>query len=40
VKKNAEDRHWAGFGKVLVDDGAAIPEYLSMIGETKLDPSR
>jgi hypothetical protein len=39
VKKNAEDRHWAGSGKVLVEKGAA-PEYLSLIGATKLDPSK
>jgi hypothetical protein len=39
VKKNAEDRHWAGSGKVLVERGAA-PEYLSLIGATKLDPSK
>jgi hypothetical protein len=39
VKKNGEDRHWAGSGKVLVE-AAALAEYLKAIGETTLDKSR
>jgi hypothetical protein len=39
VKKNGQDRHWAGSGKVQVED-AAVPEYLKVIGAATLDPSR
>jgi len=39
VKKNGEDRHWAGSGKVLVET-AAVSEYLKTIGAKSLDPSR
>jgi hypothetical protein len=39
VKKNAQDRHWAGAGKVLVER-RALSEYLSLIGATKLDQSK
>jgi hypothetical protein len=39
VKKNGEDRHWAGSGKVLVD-AAAVPEYLKAIGAKILNPAR
>ena len=39
VKKNAEDRHWAGSGKVLVE-AAAVSEYLQTIGAKTLDKSR
>jgi hypothetical protein len=39
VKKNGEDRHWAGSGKVQVE-AAAIEEYLRMIGANLLDKSR
>jgi hypothetical protein len=39
VKKNGEDRHWAGSGKVLVE-AAAVPEYLRTIGAKTLDRSR
>lgn len=38
VKKNGEDRHWAGSGKVLVE-AAAVPEYLRTIGAKGLDKS-
>ena len=39
VKKNGEDRHWAGSGKVLVE-AAALSEYLQTIGAKTLDKSR
>ena len=39
VKKNGEDRHWAGTGKVLVET-ASVPEYLKLICAKTLDTSR
>lgn len=39
VKKNGENRHWAGSGRVLVE-AAAVAEYLEAIGAKKLDQSR
>jgi len=39
VKKNSEDRHWAGSGKVLVE-AAALVDYLKAIGAKTLDKSR
>ncbi|WP_041855404.1 hypothetical protein [Candidatus Korobacter versatilis] len=39
VKKNGQDRHWAGSGKVLVE-AAALADYLKAIGTTTLDRSR
>ncbi len=39
VKKNGEDRHWAGSGKVLVE-AAALSDYLKVIGAKALDRSR
>ena len=30
VKKNGEDRHWAGGGKVMIDKNC-IPEYLKLV---------
>ena len=39
VKKNGEDRHWAGSGKVLVE-AAAVSDYLQAIGAKTLDKSR
>ena len=39
VKKNGEDRHWAGSGKVLVE-AAGVAEYLKKINAKTLDPSR
>jgi hypothetical protein len=38
VKKNGEDRHWAGSGKVLVE-AAALTEYLKIIGASTLEKS-
>jgi hypothetical protein len=39
VKKNGQDRHWAGSGKVLVE-AAAVKEYLETIKAKTLDTSR
>ncbi|QOY92197.1 hypothetical protein IRI77_30130 [Paludibaculum fermentans] len=39
VKRNGQDRHWAGSGKILIE-AAAVHEYLREIGTEALDPSR
>jgi hypothetical protein len=39
VKKNGEDRHWAGSGKVLIE-AAAVADYLQTIGAKSLNTSR
>jgi hypothetical protein len=39
VKKNGEDRHWGGSGKVLVE-AAAVADYLEAIGTKTLNTSR
>ncbi len=39
VKKDGQDRHWAGSGKVNID-AAAVEDYLALMGLTKLDQSR
>lgn len=39
VKKNGEDRHWAGSGKITIDR-KVIDAYLSIIQENKLDESK
>ena len=39
VKKNGEDRHWAGSGKVLIE-ASALSEYLETINAKNLDTSR
>ena len=39
VKKNGEDRHWAGSGKITIDR-KVIDTYLSIIQENKLDESK
>ena len=39
VKKNGQDRHWAGSGKVWIE-AAALSEYLQTIGAKTLDASR
>jgi hypothetical protein len=39
VKKNGEDRHWAGSGKILIE-AAAVPDYLEAIETETLNPSR
>jgi len=38
VKKNQQDRHWAGGGVVMIDK-TVVSEYLSLIGKSKLNPS-
>ncbi len=37
VKRNQQDRHWAGRGGVMVDR-AVLDEYLKIIGRSGLDP--
>ena len=39
VKKNTQDRHWAGSGKVTIE-ASAVAEYLEVIGQSQLDLSR
>lgn len=39
VKKNGEDRHWAGSGKIKID-ADVVSEYLAIVGETQLNASR
>jgi hypothetical protein len=39
VKKNGEDRHWAGGGIVYVD-AAVVDEYLALRGLTALDGAK
>jgi hypothetical protein len=35
VKKNGEDRHWAGNGKIMIDK-SILPEYLQIINASEL----
>jgi len=39
VKKDGEDRHWAGTGKVQIDANV-VAEYLAIIGRDMLDATR
>ena len=39
VKKDGQDRHWAGSGKITIE-AAAVEEYLALTGATELDRSR
>ena len=39
VKKNGEDRHWAGSGKITIDR-KVIDEYLDIVHADKLDESK
>lgn len=39
VKKNGQDRHWVGSGRVLIE-AAAVSDYRKAIGATSLDLSR
>lgn len=39
VKKNGEDRHWAGGGKVKIDQ-QVVDEYLSIVDFDKLDKTK
>jgi hypothetical protein len=36
VKKNGQDRHWAGNGKIMIDNNV-ITEYLAIVNFSKLD---
>lgn len=37
IKKNGEDRHWAGSGKITIES-SVVDEYLRIIDEERLDP--
>ena len=39
IKKNGEDRHWLGNGKIQIDKNA-INEYLMLSGLDELDPRK
>ena len=39
VKKNGEDRHWAGHGKVSIDR-RLVYEYCAITGQKELDPQK
>jgi hypothetical protein len=39
IKKNGENRHWAGFGKIIIDN-SAIDDYLKIIDESKLSKNK
>lgn len=39
VKKNGEDRHWAGSGKIMIDR-KVVSEYLETTGQRVLDHRR
>lgn len=39
MKQDGTDRHWSGRGKVLVE-ADAVPAYLALAGEARLDPRR
>lgn len=39
IKKNEQDRHWAGSGKIQID-ADVIPEYLKLINRTSLPKNK
>jgi hypothetical protein len=39
VKRNGDDRHWAGSGKITIE-AEAVDEYLRLVGASELDESR
>lgn len=39
VKKNGEDRHWAGAGKVKIDK-KIVDDYLNIIGQKSIDTNK
>jgi hypothetical protein len=39
VKKDGQDRHWAGGGKIMIDKNI-IDEYLSLVNFDKIDPNK
>lgn len=38
IKRNGQDRHWAGSGKVIID-GKCVDEYLSIVNRSSLPNS-
>lgn len=39
VKKDGNDRHWAGSGKIAIEE-SAVSEYLRIVGKSTLDRTR
>ncbi|MCH5198529.1 MAG: mannose-1-phosphate guanylyltransferase [Oscillospiraceae bacterium] len=39
VKKDGSDRHWAGNGKIIIDE-KIIPEYLEITGEKEINKAK
>lgn len=39
VKKNGEDRHWAGKGKIIIDS-KILSEYLEIVGENEINKTK
>jgi hypothetical protein len=39
VKRNGQDRHWAGSGKIDIE-ASAVPEYLQATGASEIDTRR
>lgn len=39
IKKNGQDRHWAGGGKIMIDRNI-VDEYLKLIDNKVLDPQK
>ena len=39
IKKNEQDRHWAGSGKIQIDAGV-IPEYLNLVNRQALPKNK
>jgi hypothetical protein len=39
VKKDGQDRHWAGSGKISIE-ASAVPEYLATVGRAELDATQ
>jgi len=39
VKKNGQDRHWAGGGKIMIDK-KIVDEYLTLVDFDVLDPNK
>ena len=39
IKKDGQDRHWVGSGKIMIE-AAAVEEYLRTVDQTELDSSR
>lgn len=39
IKKNGQDRHWAGKGRIMIDKNV-VEEYLSLVDFDTLDPNK